>query len=116
MSEQQWNDAFLDVVFDGPPGPEAGRFVEVEDPDGRSVSAGQWLRRNDGYWVLRMPHRVGTAAVASLAASILAGREGQLDAFGRLANDDNMAVSWAVKMAQEILAEVQRSTPEGSTR
>ena len=43
----------VDIVFDGPPGPEAGRFVEVER-DGKSISAGEWVKREDGYWVLRL--------------------------------------------------------------
>lgn len=29
---------FVDIVFDGPPGPESGRFVEVENEHGRSVN------------------------------------------------------------------------------
>lgn len=33
----------FDVVFDGPPGPEAGRFVEVEDDQGRGISIGHWV-------------------------------------------------------------------------
>jgi hypothetical protein len=45
----------VDIVFDGPPGPEAGRFVEVEDMDGASISLGEWVKREDGYWVLRIP-------------------------------------------------------------
>ena len=45
----------IDIVFDGPPGPEAGRFVEVEDARGMSIRIGEWLRRSDGYWVLRIP-------------------------------------------------------------
>jgi hypothetical protein len=36
------------VVFDGPPGPEGGRFVEVEDEAGRSVQVGEWVERPDG--------------------------------------------------------------------
>lgn len=44
----------FDIVFDGPPGPDAGRFVEVEDADGRSITLGKWLQRPDGYWVLRI--------------------------------------------------------------
>lgn len=44
----------LHIVFDGPPGPEAGRFVEVETPDGRSVNAGTWHERDNGYWELRI--------------------------------------------------------------
>ena len=48
----------MDVVFDGPPEHVAGRFVEVEDADGKSINVGKWLERNDGYWVLRMPRPV----------------------------------------------------------
>lgn len=48
----------LDIVFDGPPGPVCGRFVEVEDNAGRSVTFGNWLQRSDGYWVLRLPGKV----------------------------------------------------------
>lgn len=29
-------------------------FVEVETDDGRSVKAGEWLQRPDGYWALRL--------------------------------------------------------------
>jgi hypothetical protein len=45
----------VDVVFDGPPGPEAGRFVEVENDQGRSIRLGEWVERPDGYWALRIP-------------------------------------------------------------
>lgn len=45
---------YIDIVFDGPPGPEAGRFVEVEDATGRSISLGEWVQRVDGFWVLRI--------------------------------------------------------------
>lgn len=46
--------AYVDIVFDGPPGPEAGRFVEVENPAGQSIRFGEWVKREDGYWVLRI--------------------------------------------------------------
>ncbi len=46
---------FIDIVFDGPPGPESGRFVEVENSDGASISGGEWLQRDDEFWVLRIP-------------------------------------------------------------
>ena len=45
----------VDIVFDGPPGPVAGRFVEVEDESGASIRFGEWVERDDGYWVLRIP-------------------------------------------------------------
>lgn len=58
----------LHILFDGPPGPDAGRFVEVEDDCGKSVNAGEWNKRSDGYWELvisapsqRVPHEKWTA-------------------------------------------------------
>ena len=44
----------VDVVFDGPPNHEGGRFVEVENLDGASVSIGEWIDRGNGYWALRL--------------------------------------------------------------
>ncbi len=45
----------VDIVFDGPPGPDAGRFVEVENESGASISLGEWVERDDGFWALRIP-------------------------------------------------------------
>jgi len=44
----------VDIVFDGPPGQESGRFVEVEDEGGVSISYGEWGERLDGMWALRI--------------------------------------------------------------
>lgn len=49
----------IDVVFDGPPGHVAGRFVEVENAARASIGAGEWVERDDGYWVLRLPVNAG---------------------------------------------------------
>lgn len=46
--------SYINIIFDGPPGPEAGRFVEVETDDGRSIEVGEWVERDDGYWSLRI--------------------------------------------------------------
>lgn len=46
---------FIDVVFDGPPSHVCGRFVEVEDPEGKSINVGQWIDRGNGLWALRIP-------------------------------------------------------------
>lgn len=48
---------YIDIVFDGPPGPTeiSGRFVEVEDSSGKSIAFGEWVRREDGYYALRIP-------------------------------------------------------------
>jgi hypothetical protein len=42
----------IQIRFDGPPGPEAGRFVEVETLDGHSSSWGEWVQDGE-YWLLR---------------------------------------------------------------
>ncbi len=44
----------INIIFDGPPGPTAGRFVEVETDDGTSLKVGEWIERKDGYWALRI--------------------------------------------------------------
>jgi hypothetical protein len=44
----------LYFVCDGPPGPTAGRFVDVEDETGANPAGGsgmEWSQR-DGYWLL----------------------------------------------------------------
>ena len=44
----------INIIFDGPPGPEAGRFVEVETDDGKSITIGEWAERSDGLWARRI--------------------------------------------------------------
>lgn len=46
---------YIDIVFDGPPGPTSGHFVEAEGPDGASLLAGEWVLRGDGFHALRIP-------------------------------------------------------------
>lgn len=46
----------IDIVFDGSPSHIAPRFVEVENQDGESIRFGEWVHRDDGYWVLRIPN------------------------------------------------------------
>ena len=46
---------YIDIVFDGPPAPDGGRFVEVENEAGQSISVGEWIDRGDGLWALRIP-------------------------------------------------------------
>lgn len=45
----------INIIFDGPPSHESGRFVEVEDDNGHSITIGEWIQRPDGYWALRIP-------------------------------------------------------------
>jgi len=46
---------YIDIVFDGPPASESGRFIEVENAQGASIRVGEWVHRPDGYWALRLP-------------------------------------------------------------
>ena len=46
--------SFIDIVFDGPPGPEGPRFVEIENARRASIKIGRWVERDDGYWALRI--------------------------------------------------------------
>ena len=44
----------IHILFDGPPGPKSGRFVEVENDQGESISAGEWIERENGLWDLEI--------------------------------------------------------------
>ena len=44
----------INILFDGSPGHTSGRFVEVEDDEGNSISVGDWSERPDGLWALRI--------------------------------------------------------------
>ena len=49
---------FIDIVVQGAPGapePESGKFIEVENLEGRSIRIGEWIDRGDGYFALRIP-------------------------------------------------------------
>lgn len=43
------------IVFDGPPGPQSGRFIEVEDMKGKSFNAGEWRQISEDLWALEIP-------------------------------------------------------------
>lgn len=47
--------AFVDIMFDGPAHKINSHFVEVENDQGASIKIGEWVKRGDGYWVLRIP-------------------------------------------------------------
>lgn len=44
----------LHIVFDGPPGPVTGRFVEVENDAGASIRVGEWKQIGE-LWHLVIP-------------------------------------------------------------
>ena len=43
----------INIIFDGPPGPTSGHFIEVETDDGMSIKVGEWLQEGP-YWKLRI--------------------------------------------------------------
>lgn len=66
---------FIDIVFDGPPGPVCGRFVESEGPNGASIKAGEWIDRGDGLWALRIPDHSADMEAIDQITNILAAPE-----------------------------------------
>lgn len=60
----------IHIIFDGPPSHESGRFVEVETPDGRSISVGDWRQRPDGLWALVIERAPEARAVAELVDAL----------------------------------------------
>ena len=50
----------IDIVFDGPPSMLYAAFVEVENKKGESIGIGEWIERDDGYWVLRVDAAIGS--------------------------------------------------------
>lgn len=59
-------EKYIDIVFDGPPGPESGRFVESENMAGASINAGRWIDRGNGLWALRIATADAPPAVERL--------------------------------------------------
>jgi len=52
---QEHTPCTISIIFDGFPNPVGPRFIEVEDSDGKSISIGQWVSRDDGLTELRVP-------------------------------------------------------------
>jgi len=66
------NKKLMCIVFDGPPSHESGRFVEVEDQDGKGQRVGEWREREDGLWSLDIPdHKAEAAALRVKLADVL---------------------------------------------
>ena len=68
MTLKEPTGRWFDIVFDGPPSHESGRFVEVEDSTGESVKAGDWIDRGNGLWALRIQYEQAMAIYNSAKA------------------------------------------------
>lgn len=53
-AQRDTRSEYIDIVLDGPPDHESGRFVEIEDSSGASVKVDEWIERDGGYWALRI--------------------------------------------------------------
>jgi hypothetical protein len=65
VSNENPEPVALNIVFDGPPGPNGAVFMEVEHDNGKSVRLGTWGQRPDGLWALRFTETEMVAAVES---------------------------------------------------
>lgn len=104
MAEQE---PHICIVFDGPPGPESGRFVEVETSDGKSIRLGTWRQRSDGLWSLDLPVVPASMAEGLVDASVDdTGGTGAADA-AILAASKDLAASVAHHAARADEAEAE---------
>jgi hypothetical protein len=76
------NAPYVDVVFDGPPGAQSGRFIEAEDEHGCGTRAGEWIDRGDGTWALRI--QVPVEEKLQAASELLSSRNALHDALSGL--------------------------------
>lgn len=97
----------IDVLFDGPPSHESGRFVEVENMKGASISVGQWIDRKDGFWALRIPlARPAAAAVTreQIARACMAGFDRRYNLIGTWEQKTDATKSDYLAQADVVLA------------
>ena len=80
---------YIDIVFDAPPGPESGRFIEVEDESGRSINIGSWLASLDGYSRLRIMMPMNLEEVLKVQQALQA-RMGNPIGFGEVGVKENL--------------------------
>lgn len=61
----------IEILFDGPPGPVPGRFIEVNDAEtGASISWGEWRDNGDGTWSLIGPANPLLLTLERIAVSL----------------------------------------------
>ena len=58
------------VVFDGPPGPVSGRFIETENERGEGVGGIGWRKDERDYWLLG-PFSETTVPYVELARAVM---------------------------------------------
>ena len=71
----------LNILFDGPPSHNAGRFVEVELDSGKGVNAGEWIKREGVLWALRINRAPAVAARLRELGQVIEQQRQTIDAF-----------------------------------
>lgn len=103
--------SYIDIIFDGPPSHESGRFIEVEDPSGSSVRIGEWIDRANGLWALRIPYYLEfnstSEQIAKVQSDLFAIREDLRDTL------DDAKDARFVRLCAEIGALASEFLPEG---
>lgn len=107
--------ASIDIIFDGPPGHEGGRFIEVEDDRGYSINVGEWIEEPGGRrWALRLPdHRELEAELKAANANIQALNEDLAKYKALLKERDELLEGERAKLNHERaeLAKLQLAAP-----
>jgi len=95
--------ADIHFVFDAFPGPQGPRFIEAEDPNGASISAGEWRRRPDGLVELVVPTVAGRRVFTRLLEKRI---EEIVDEHGDYEPDTNYTnlPEWAETVIEELEA------------
>lgn len=104
---------YIDIVFDGPPSAVSGRFVEVENDQGASISLGEWIERDGGEWVLRIQQTI--VSPEALDAAVLAVRD--LDGPASIGSEEivvaALAAGYPIMQAQAKSDELQAAYDTG---
>ena len=116
------SDGYIDIVFDGPPSSESGRFVEVEDSQKHSIAIGEWIQDGD-LWRLRIPdpRRIAELKAEVAKATSLMELEAEADRVELARRSEEIAELELerddYKILSDELVEVRRlvGLPEGTT-
>lgn len=96
------------IVFDGPPGHEAGRFVEVEDAEGRSIGASRWEQKGDLWHLV-----IAATPPADLTQhpAYRAGVEAGIEQSAKACEEVTGAPMWAAHFANRVRDQLDTKVP-----
>jgi hypothetical protein len=98
---------YVDFVFDKLPDHVPPTFIEVENEDGASINFGNWLVRDDGYAVLRIPVHTALDGATTLSPENV-----------KLSTAGEFAAMWnsrTEEQREKLLNNIQSASEEGYT-